>query len=63
MHEYSPREVKQAVTGFGGAGKDQVLRMVMKFFPGLVTPEKSDISDALAVSLCGLWKCRQFKNL
>jgi crossover junction endodeoxyribonuclease RuvC len=60
LHEYSPREVKQAVTGFGGASKEQVLRMMLQFFPGMKPPEKLDITDALAVTLCGLWK---YKNL
>lgn len=60
IHEFSPREVKQAVTGFGGASKEQVARVMLQFFPGIKTPEKLDVTDALAVTLCGLWK---YKNL
>ena len=56
LHEFSPREVKQAVTGFGGAGKDQVARVVLQLFPRLEHPEKADVTDALAITLCGLWK-------
>jgi crossover junction endodeoxyribonuclease RuvC len=55
LHEFSPREVKQNVTGFGGASKDQVARVVTRLFPRIGTFEKEDISDALAVTLCGLW--------
>lgn len=58
LHEFSPREVKQAVTGFGGAQKDQVARVIMQLFPKLDTPKKADVTDALAVSLCGLWRSK-----
>ncbi len=56
LHEFSPREVKQSVTGFGGASKDQVARVVLQLFPRIKTPDKQDVTDALAVTLCGLWK-------
>jgi crossover junction endodeoxyribonuclease RuvC len=56
LHEFSPREVKLSVTGYGGAQKDQVARMLLRLFPGLQMPEKTDITDALAVTLCGLWQ-------
>lgn len=56
MAEFSPREVKLALTGFGGAEKDQVARVVLRLFPGLAMPGKLDITDALAVTLCGIWK-------
>ena len=53
--EFAPREVKLSATGFGGATKDQVARAVLQFFPGLKHQKKEDVTDALAVSLCGLW--------
>lgn len=56
IYEFSPREVKQAVTGFGGAQKDQVGRIIMQLFPRIQHIEREDVSDALAVTLCGLWK-------
>lgn len=56
LHEFSPREVKQSVTGYGGASKDQVQRMVMQLFPKLQIPKKLDVTDAIAVTLCGLWR-------
>ncbi|MCX5924464.1 MAG: crossover junction endodeoxyribonuclease RuvC [Candidatus Dependentiae bacterium] len=55
LHEFSPREVKLAITGFGGAQKDQVARMIQMLFPGLPQPKTHDVTDAVAVSLCGLW--------
>lgn len=53
--EFAPREIKQALTGFGGASKDQVARVVLQLFPKLEQPKKADVTDALAVTLCGLW--------
>lgn len=58
LHEFSPREVKQSVTGFGGASKDQVERVVLQLFPKLNVPKKQDVTDAIAVTLCGLWRSK-----
>jgi len=52
IHEYSPAEVKTAVTGNGRADKQQVGRMV-KLILGLSEPGlTADASDALAVAIC-----------
>lgn len=59
IHEFSPRQVKLSVTGYGGASKEQVARMVFKLFPKLKQPQKDDVTDALAVTLCGLWSSRK----
>lgn len=63
IQEFAPREVKQSVTGFGGASKDQVARVVLQLFPGMEVPKKEDVTDALAVTLCGLWASNQQKYL
>lgn len=63
LKEFAPREVKQSVTGFGGASKDQVARVVLQLFPGMEVPKKEDVTDALAVTLCGLWANNQQKYL
>lgn len=59
LTEFSPREVKLSVTGFGGADKEQVARVILRLFPGLHMPGKLDVTDALAVTICGLWKSAQ----
>jgi crossover junction endodeoxyribonuclease RuvC len=62
IHEFSPREVKTSVTGFGGASKDQVAVMILSMFPklkDLKQIEKQDVTDALAVGICGVWKHSQ----
>ncbi|MBI2167912.1 MAG: crossover junction endodeoxyribonuclease RuvC [Actinobacteria bacterium] len=52
--EYSPNEVKQAVVGYGGAGKAQVQAMVRALLALPETPEPPDVADALALALCHL---------
>src|ERR1700722_3953113 len=56
MHEFSPREVKQSLTGFGGASKEQVARVILQLFPTMKPDQKADVTDAMAVTLCGLWQ-------
>ena len=57
--EYSPRSVKQAVVGFGGAQKDQVKRMIQRLLGIPVTELTDDASDALAVAICHLNSIRR----
>lgn len=51
LAEYSPREIKQAVTGTGAATKDQVQHM-MKIILRIPGKLPSDAADALAVAVC-----------
>ena len=52
--EYSPQQVKIAVTGHGAASKDAVARMVPRLAP--LSPRKrlDDELDAIAVAICSL---------
>ena len=66
LYEFAPREVKIAVTGFGGAPKEQVATMVLRFFPQILRLQKSsgaaqklDVTDAVAIGLCGVWHTQQ----
>ena len=52
VRDVSPREVKLAVTGHGGASKEQVGYMVGKLLNLEFEPNESDISDALAIAIC-----------
>jgi len=56
LHEYSPTQVKQSVTGYGGASKEQVARLISRLLPAMKAQEKYDVTDALAISLCGIWE-------
>jgi crossover junction endodeoxyribonuclease RuvC len=57
IYEYAPRKVKQAVTGLGGAGKQQVANMV-KALLGLPERPGPDAADALAIAICHAQSCR-----
>jgi crossover junction endodeoxyribonuclease RuvC len=52
VREYSPAEVKSAVTGNGRAGKDQVARMVRLLLASRGDGWQSDATDALALAIC-----------
>lgn len=51
VHAYPPATVKKAVTGYGGAGKEQVGGVVRALL-GLQNPPRTDAADALAVAIC-----------
>jgi crossover junction endodeoxyribonuclease RuvC len=51
IREYSPRQVKQSVVGYGAAEKDQVKHMVMRLLQ-LARPPQVDAADALAIAIC-----------
>lgn len=52
VHEYTPLQVKLAVTGQGRAAKEQVGYMVTKLLSLREIPKPDDACDALAVGLC-----------
>ncbi len=56
VREYTPPEVKQAVSGYGGADKQQVMRMVRTILGLGPQPMRDDAADALAIALCGLFR-------
>jgi len=50
--EYSPKKVKQSITGNGNADKDQVWKMLQRILKLEEKPQYFDATDALAVALC-----------
>jgi len=50
--EYTPLQVKQAVTGYGGADKKQVQTMVQRLLGLESVPKPDDAADALAIAIC-----------
>ena len=52
MAEYTPQQIKQAVSGSGKASKEQVQRMVSVLLALHETPATSHAADALAVAIC-----------
>ena len=58
IHEYKPLEIKQAITGYGGAGKQQMQEMVRLLLNLEKRPKPDDAADALAVAICHLHSSR-----
>ena len=50
--EYTPLQVKQSVTSYGGADKRQVATMVTKILGLKAAPKPDDVTDAIAIALC-----------
>lgn len=64
IREYSPMEVKMALTGYGMADKNQVLQMTMAVLGMKEKPKPDDVADALAIAACcaGSSKFEQIKK-
>ena len=58
VFEYTPNEVKQAVAGYGSAGKRQMQEMVRVLLALDDIPRPDDAADALAVAICHLHSAR-----
>ncbi len=56
--EYNPRDVKQAVSGYGAADKRQMQAMVRAILNLSEIPRPDDAADALAVAICHLHSAR-----
>lgn len=52
IFEYSPKKVKQSITGNGNASKEQVAAMLQTLLNFKETPQYLDATDGLAVALC-----------
>lgn len=52
IYEYSPRKIKQSVTGSGSASKEQVAAMLQNLLGFKETPQFLDATDGLAVAVC-----------
>jgi crossover junction endodeoxyribonuclease RuvC len=52
IHGYTPLQVKNAITGYGRASKEQMQEMVRLLLRLESIPEPDDAADALAVAIC-----------
>jgi crossover junction endodeoxyribonuclease RuvC len=52
FYEYTPSQIKQAVTGYGRAGKEQIKFMIKSIFNMSEVPTPDDAADAIAIALC-----------
>ena len=61
--EYSPKKVKQSITGNGNADKDQVWKMLQRVLNIEEKPQYFDATDALAVALCHHYQTSSVLNI
>ena len=52
VFEYSPKKIKQSITGNGNANKEQVMKMLQSLLKFADKPQYMDASDALAAAVC-----------
>lgn len=52
VYEYTPLQVKQALTGYGRASKEQIQEMVRLTCKLKECPKPDDAADALAIAIC-----------
>jgi len=60
VREFTPLEVKVAITGYGKAEKDQVRKMVCRILKLEKIPKLDDTSDALAIALTACYTNPKF---
>lgn len=56
VHQYTPSEVKKALTGNGRADKNQMTSMVTRILGLAEAPKPADAADALALAVCHCWR-------
>lgn len=56
MTEYSPKKIKQSLTGNGNASKEQVAAMLQHQFKFEELPKYLDATDALAAAICHFYQ-------
>lgn len=52
FNEYTPLQVKNAITGYGRASKDQMQNIIKKIYNLKEIPRPDDVADALAIAAC-----------
>ncbi len=56
IFEYSPRKIKQSITGNGGSSKEQVAKMLQNILRFTEMPKELDATDGLAVAVCHFYQ-------
>ena len=63
VYEYTPNQIKQAVTGYGRADKIQVQRMVKMILHEENLPKLDDTTDSMAMAICHAHSSKFSKSL
>jgi crossover junction endodeoxyribonuclease RuvC len=61
--EFTPTEIKNKVTGWGSAGKEEVNNMVQKLCKIDTSEMLPDVTDAIACAISGIFQLRQVSNV
>ena len=59
IEEYSPRKIKQSITGNGASSKEQVASMLLTILKLKTLPKELDASDGIAVAVCHYFQNNQ----
>ena len=62
IEEYSPRKVKQSITGNGSSSKDQVAKMIQTVLQLKTLPKELDATDGIAVGICHYFQNAHIKT-
>ena len=62
IFEYTPLQVKQAVTGYGKADKHQVMELTRQLLNLKKVPKPDDTADALAIAICHAHSYSSYRN-
>jgi len=60
--EYTPNQVKQAVTGSARADKRQMQEMIARLLALPEIPRPDDVADGLSVALCHIHTARDYRS-
>jgi crossover junction endodeoxyribonuclease RuvC len=58
VFEYAPRKIKQVITGYGNASKEQIANLLGRILKTELKPETYDATDGLAAALCHYYQMR-----
>ena len=63
LSSYTPLQVKQALTGYGRADKNQIQEMVKNILKLKCIPKPDDAADAVAIAICHLNSRHKMRNI
>jgi crossover junction endodeoxyribonuclease RuvC len=56
VYEYAPRKIKQSITGYGNASKEQIANFLQQILRIELKPESLDATDGLAAAMCHFYQ-------
>ena len=56
VFEYAPRKIKQSITGYGNASKEQIASLLQRLLNTEISGDSLDATDGLAVAMCHFYQ-------